>query len=177
MIAYSFVSSKPDLSMALNGILAGLVGITAGADVINPLPAILVGGLAGAIVVFSVMAFDKLRIDDPVGATSVHLVCGIWGTLAVGIFSNNPEHSFVTQLIGVGAYGLFTLVCASLLFATIKATLGLRVSEQEEIEGLDLGEHGMHAYDVAPSAGPFDDAHLRGRSPALATTRLATESR
>jgi len=177
MIAYSFVSSKPDLSMALNGILAGLVGITAGADVINPLPAILVGGLAGALVVFSVMAFDKLRIDDPVGATSVHLVCGIWGTLAVGIFSTNPEHSFVTQLIGVGAYALFTVTCAGILFATIKATLGLRVSEQEEIEGLDLGEHGMHAYDVAPSSGPFDDAHLRGRSPALATTRLATESR
>ena len=177
MLAYSFVSSKPDLSMALNGILAGLVGITAGADVINPLPAIFVGGIAGALVVFSVIAFDKLKIDDPVGATSVHLTCGIWGTLAVGIFSTNPDHSFGTQIIGVLAYGAFTVICAGVLFGILKATLGLRVSEDEEIEGLDLGEHGMHAYDVAPSTGPFDDAHLRGASaPVSAATLAATES-
>jgi len=177
MLAYSFISPKPDLSMALNGILAGLVGITAGADVINPGWAILVGAVAGGLVVFSVMAFDKLKLDDPVGATSVHLTCGIWGTLAVGIFSNNPEHSFVTQLVGVGAYGLFTVVCAGSLFAAIKATMGLRVSEEEELEGLDLGEHGMHAYDIAPSTGPFDDAHLRtGSATTMASTQLATES-
>jgi len=173
MLAYSFISSKPDLSMALNGILAGLVGITAGADVINPSFAILVGAIAGALVVFSVIAFDRIKLDDPVGACSVHLTCGIWGTLAVGIFSTNPEHSFVTQLVGVGAYGLFTVVCAGLLFAVIKATMGLRVSEEEELEGLDLGEHGMHAYDVAPSSGPFENAHLRSPG-AVAATSVAT---
>ena len=90
MLAYTFVSSKPDLSMALNGILAGLVGITAGADVINPNMAVLVGLIAGGLVVGSVITFDKLKIDDPVGAISVHLTCGIWGTLAVGLFSTNP---------------------------------------------------------------------------------------
>ena len=178
MLAYSFVSSKPDLSMALNGILAGLVGITAGADVIHPLAAIAVGGVAGALVVFSVMAFDKIRIDDPVGATSVHLVCGIWGTLAVGIFSSNPEHSFLTQLVGVLAYGVFTVVCASLIFGAIRAAMGLRVSEAEELEGLDQGEHGMHAYDIAASSGPFDETLGLGGSPAaLSSTRLAAETR
>jgi len=179
MVAYSFVSSKPDLSMALNGILAGLVGITAGADVINPIWAILVGAIAGALVVFSVIAFDRFKLDDPVGACSVHLTCGIWGTLAVGLFSTNPEHSLGAQLLGVGAYGLFTVICAGLLFGVIKATMGLRVSEEEELEGLDLGEHGMHAYDVAPSSGPFEDAHLRGQARvgvagAAAVTSLAS---
>src|SRR5690606_1214516 len=111
MLAYSFVSSKPDLSMALNGILAGLVGITAGADVINPNNAILVGFLAGGLVVGSVLMVDKLKIDDPVGAISVHLVCGIWGTLAVGLFSTNPDHSLLTQAYGVLCYGVFTVVC------------------------------------------------------------------
>ena len=173
MLAYSFVSSKPDLSMALNGILAGLVGITAGADVINPLSAIIVGAIAGGLVVFSVIAFDRMKLDDPVGACSVHLTCGIWGTLAVGIFSTNPEHTLGIQLLGIGAYGLFTVLCASILFAVIKMTMGLRVSEEEEVEGLDLGEHGMHAYDIAPSSGPFDNAHLRGQG-AAASTSVAT---
>ncbi len=161
MIAYAFVSPKPDLSMALNGILAGLVGITAGADVINPGSAILVGLVAGGIVVGSVMFFDRIRIDDPVGAISVHLTCGIWGTLAVGIFSTNPDHTFVTQLIGVAAYGTFTVVCASILFGVIKATMGLRVSEEEELDGLDHSEHGMHAYDVTLGAASMDD-HAAG---------------
>ena len=88
--------------MSLNGILAGLVGITAGADVISPMGSIIVGLLAGIIVVFAVITIDRLKLDDPVGAISVHLICGVWGTLAVGIFS--PGHSFVTQLIGVLAY-------------------------------------------------------------------------
>jgi Amt family ammonium transporter len=176
MIAYAFISSKPDLSMALNGILAGLVGITAGADVINPPAAVAVGGIAGALVVGSVLAFDRIKIDDPVGATSVHLTCGIWGTLAVGLFSTNPEHTFGIQLVGVLAYGLFTVVCAGILFGLIKATMGLRVSEEEELEGLDLGEHGMHAYEIAASSGPFDDAHLRGGAAPVASRALATES-
>lgn len=148
MVGYNFISRKPDLSMALNGILAGLVGITAGADVIPPGFAILVGFIAGILVVYSVMFFDKIKVDDPVGATSVHLTCGVWGTLAVGLFSSNPEHSFVTQLIGVAIYGAFSLVCSSLIFFAVKATMGLRVSEEEEIEGLDYGEHEMHAYDL-----------------------------
>ncbi|MEO2169369.1 MAG: ammonium transporter [bacterium] len=156
MVAYTFVSSKPDLSMALNGILAGLVGVTAGADVLTPLSAIIVGGLAGGLVVGSVLFIDRIRIDDPVGAISVHLVCGIWGTLAVGIFSTNPAHSFLVQLIGVGAYGAFTLVCAFVIFGVINATMGLRVSEEDELEGLDISEHGMHAYDLHTTGTSLD---------------------
>jgi Amt family ammonium transporter len=142
-----FLSSKPDLSMSLNGILAGLVGITAGADVVSPAAAALIGAIAGVVVVFSVIALDRIKIDDPVGAISVHLTCGVWGTLAVGIFSTNPEHSFMTQLLGVGAYGLFAFGAAAAIFGALKLTVGIRVSEEEELEGLDLAEHGSHAYD------------------------------
>ncbi len=137
--------TKPDLSMALNGILAGLVGITAGADVISPIESVFVGAIAGAIVVFSVLGFDRIKIDDPVGALSVHLVCGIWGTLAVGIFGGS-DFSIVTQAIGVGAYAAFCLVSAAILFFGLKFTMGIRVSEQEEARGLDIDEHGMEAY-------------------------------
>ncbi len=140
------VNKKPDLSLTLNGALAGLVGVTAGADVVTPAGAVLIGLIAGCIVVVSVIFFDKIRIDDPVGAISVHLVCGIWGTLAVGLFSTNPEHSFFVQLVGVVAYGLFTIVCSFVIFMSIKAIMGVRVSEEEEIRGLDLAEHGMEAY-------------------------------
>ncbi len=140
-----FMFKKPDLSMALNGALAGLVGITAGADVVGITSAVIIGFVAGIIVVFSVVSFDKIKIDDPVGAISVHLVCGIWGTLAVGIFGVG-EFSFLTQLIGVLAYGAFTAVCALALFLLIKVTMGLRVSEEEEMKGLDITEHGMEAY-------------------------------
>jgi len=173
MIAYTFISSKPDLSMALNGILAGLVGITAGADVINPNFAILVGLVAGMLVVASVMFFDKIKIDDPVGAISVHLTCGIWGTLAVGLFSTNPEHSLLTQAYGVLCYALFTVVCASALFLGLKATLGLRVSEEEELEGLDLGEHGMHAYDLSGSPGFMEEGQSGFSTGAFAPKKLA----
>jgi Amt family ammonium transporter len=140
------IIKKPDLSMGLNGILAGLVGITAGADVIPVHFAVLVGAIAGAFVVISVLFFDKIKIDDPVGALSVHLVCGIWGTLAVGLFSINPEHTFITQLKGVLAVGIFTFVAAFLLTALCKYTVGIRVSPEEESEGLDVGEHGQEAY-------------------------------
>ena len=169
-----FVMSKPDLSMALNGILAGLVGITAGADTVTVSGAVLIGLIAGGIVVGSVIFFDRVKIDDPVGAISVHLVCGIWGTLAVGIFSTNPDHSFGTQLIGVGAYGAFAAACAFGLFFAIKATMGLRVSEEEEIEGLDLGEHGQHAYDLAPGPGWLEAATSSSRPPAAIARGLAT---
>ena len=144
MLASWIISKKPDLSMILNGSLAGLVSITAGADVISPMNSIIVGFVGGVLVVLAVIQFDKLKIDDPVGAISVHLVCGIWGTLAVGIFSK--LHSFSTQLIGVAAYGLFCLFFAFTIFYLIKVLMGLRVSEEEEILGLDIGEHEMESY-------------------------------
>jgi Amt family ammonium transporter len=152
VVAYNFVSKKPDLSMLLNGILAGLVGITAGADTIPVGLSILVGFVAGVIVVFAVVFFDKIKIDDPVGATSVHLACGVWGTLAVGLFSSNPKHTFVTQLIGVGVYAVFSLIASYVLFSLVRATMGLRVSVEEETDGLDSGEHDMHAYDMTSTA-------------------------
>jgi ammonium transporter, Amt family len=150
--AYAFVSRKPDLSMTLNGILAGLVGITAGADVVTPMSSIIIGFVAGSIVVASVLLVDKVKVDDPVGAISVHLVCGIWGTLAVGLFSTNPDHSFLTQLLGVGVYAVAAGLGSLATFGAVKATMGLRVSEEEELEGLDAGEHGSHAYDFLGAA-------------------------
>ncbi len=146
MIASEIFQKKPDLSMVLNGSLAGLVGITAGADVVSVIAAIIIGLIAGFIVVLSVIFIDsKLKIDDPVGAISVHLVCGIWGTLAVGIFS--PDHSVGTQLLGVIAYGAVAFPAAFIIMGALKATIGIRVSEKEEYQGLDIGEHGMEAYD------------------------------
>ena len=135
---------KPDLSMVLNGALAGLVGITAGADVVSVNAAMLIGFIAGVIVVGAVLLIDRGRIDDPVGAVSVHLVCGIWGTMAVGIFS--ADHSFVTQAVGVLAYGAVCFPAALGIFFALKQTVGLRVSKEEETIGLDVGEHGMEAY-------------------------------
>jgi Amt family ammonium transporter len=144
MVASWTFQHKPDLSMVLNGSLAGLVGITAGADVVSVNAAMLIGLIAGVIVVFSVILIDRVRLDDPVGALSVHLVCGIWGTLAVGIFS--ADHSLVTQATGVLAYGLFSFPFALAIFFVLKMSIGLRVSPEEETMGLDLGEHGMEAY-------------------------------
>jgi ammonium transporter, Amt family len=138
------VQKKPDLSMVLNGCLAGLVGITAGADVVSIRAAILIGLICGAVAVVSVIAFDKMRIDDPVGATTVHLVCGILGTLFAGIFG--PEVSVVTQLIGILAYGAVCFPAALLIFWVLKVTIGIRVSHEEEVKGLDIGEHAMEAY-------------------------------
>jgi Amt family ammonium transporter len=141
------VIKKPDLSMTLNGILAGLVGITAGADQMSPMSSIIIGAIAGAIVVFAVLFFDKLKIDDPVGAISVHGVCGVFGTLAVGLFGSLASGAqFVSQLIGVAAVGIFAFVFALVTFLIVKAIFGLRVSQEEEIEGLDIGEHGNEAY-------------------------------
>lgn len=134
---------KPDLSMALNGMLAGLVGITAGADSIAPWPAVLVGLIAGILVVVSVLVIDKLKIDDPVGAISVHGVCGNWGTIAVGIFGGG---ALVTQIIGTVAISAFAFIFALIVFLVVKVAVGLRVSPEEEEEGLDIGEHGQEAY-------------------------------
>ncbi|MBW4646026.1 MAG: ammonium transporter [Goleter apudmare HA4340-LM2] len=161
---------KPDLSMIINGILAGLVGITASCAYVSIGSSIIIGLVAGVLVVFSVPFFDKLGIDDPVGATSVHLVCGVWGTLAVGLFSVGPggypwmvdlagkpvgPHglflggnfaSLFAQIVGVLAVGGFTVALTSIFWLALKATLGIRVSRKEELEGLDIGEHGMEAY-------------------------------
>jgi Amt family ammonium transporter len=144
MIATWVVQKKPDLSMVLNGSLAGLVGITAGADIVTPNESVLIGLIAGVLVVAAVLLIDRAGVDDPVGAISVHLVCGIWGTLATGIFGDGA--SFVSQLIGVIAYGVMCIVCASILFGILKYTIGIRVNEAEESGGLDIGEHGMEAY-------------------------------
>ncbi|MBT3193199.1 MAG: ammonium transporter [Verrucomicrobia bacterium] len=138
------IHKKPDLTMVLNGSLAGLVGITAGADVLSVKVAILVGLICGVVAVLSVMFFDRLKLDDPVGATTVHLVCGILGTLFVGVFS--PEFKVSVQLLGILAYGAVCFPLAMLIFGALKATVGIRVSEREELQGLDIGEHGMEAY-------------------------------
>ena len=143
----SFIKYKNlDLTMFLNGILGGLVGITAGADVMTPESAIIIGAIAGALIVFAVSFVDAIKLDDPVGAIAVHLICGIWGTLAVGIFSTNPEHTFLIQLTGVACYAAFCILASFLIIFTLKKTVGIRVSEKEEVEGLDAHEHGMDAY-------------------------------
>ncbi|MBD2458593.1 ammonium transporter [Nostoc sp. FACHB-87] len=161
---------KPDLSMIINGILAGLVGITASCAYVSIPSSIVIGLIAGILVVFAVPFFDKLGIDDPVGATSVHLVCGIWGTLCVGLFSVGPggypwmvdlagkpvgPHglfagggfgTLIPQIIGILAVGGMTVLLSTIFWLVLKATLGIRVTREEELEGLDIGEHGMEAY-------------------------------
>ena len=136
-----------DLTMFMNGVLGGLVGITAGADQMGPTSAILIGAIAGVILVFGISLLDKLKLDDPVGAIPVHLICGIWGTLAVGIFGEMASvEQFINQLIGVGIIGAFSCITAIIIVFIVKATVGLRVSEEEELKGLDLSEHSMDAY-------------------------------
>lgn len=137
-----------DLSMVLNGILGGLVGITAGADLMtNPSWAILIGFIAGLIIPVSVVFFDRIKIDDPVGATSVHLVCGVWGTLAVGLFGEKAGLAqLLSQLIGVTAVGVFAFLTAFVIFYALKKTIGIRVSSEHEVKGLDITEHEMEAY-------------------------------
>lgn len=146
-----------DLSMALNGALAGLVSITAGADLMSPTESIIIGGIGGALVVLAIITFDKLKLDDPVGATSVHLVCGIWGTLAVGIFGDLAGvNQIISQLIGIGSYAICTIIFSVIVLMIIKKTIGLRVSEREETEGMDSTVHNMEAYPnfiVTPSDG------------------------
>jgi ammonium transporter, Amt family len=136
-----------DLTMFLNGILGGLVGITAGADQMGPTDAILIGAIAGVIIVFAVAFIDKLKLDDPVGAIAVHLACGIWGTLAVGIFGALAGvDQLVSQLVGILSYAAICIASSFLILFVLKKTVGIRVSEKEELEGLDVHEHGMDAY-------------------------------
>ena len=136
-----------DLTMFMNGVLGGLVGITAGADQMSPTDAIFIGLIAGVIIVLGISLIDKLRLDDPVGAIAVHLICGIWGTLAVGIFGAMASFDqFIIQLIGVGIVGAFSCITAFIILFAIKKTMGLRVEADEELKGLDLMEHCMDAY-------------------------------
>jgi ammonium transporter, Amt family len=165
-----FYLGKPDLSMVINGILAGLVGVTASCAFVSIPSSAIIGTIAGIIVVFAVTFIDKLKIDDPVGAISVHLVCGVWGTLAVALFSVGPgkfswmvgldgkpigphglfgdgnPSSLLPQIVGILAVGVTTVVLSSIFWLALKATLGIRVSSEEESSGLDIGEHGMEAY-------------------------------
>ncbi len=144
MILVQIMYKKVDVTMALNGALAGLVSITAGPATPSLGAATLIGAVGGILVVLAVPFFDKLKIDDVVGALSVHLVCGVWGTLAVPI--TNPEASFVTQFIGVVAIGAFVIVTTSIVWLALKYTVGIRVSEEEEMLGCDSTEIGMEAY-------------------------------
>ncbi len=167
-----YMQKKPDLSMIVNGTLAGLVAITAPSDAVSMTGAIAIGGIAGILVVLAVFMFEKLRVDDPVGALSVHLVNGIWGTLAVGLFATTSGSVFTgangllygggmalltTQAIGVVSVGAFVAVASSIAWLAIKAVMGLRVGAVEEMEGLDEGEHGMPAY-VLDYSGDFAPA-------------------
>jgi Amt family ammonium transporter len=138
------IQKKPDLTMVLNGALAGLVAITAPADVVSVGSAAIIGLIAGVLVVLSVFGLDRLKIDDPVGAISVHLVCGIWGTIAVGVFA--AEKSIASQLIGIAAYGALCFPAAFAIFFALKMLGQLRVSERQELRGLDRSEHGQEAY-------------------------------
>ena len=155
------VIGKPDLSMTINGCLAGLVAVTAPCAFISVESSLIIGAIAGAIVVFAVIIFDRLKIDDPVGALAVHLANGVFGTIAVGLFAQDKFLPGTTgnglffgggfsllgsQLIGVLAVGAFTFIISFVVWITLRATLGIRVSENEEIEGLDVGEHGIEAY-------------------------------
>jgi Amt family ammonium transporter len=177
---------KPDLSMIINGILAGLVAITAPCAFVSVGSAFIIGLIAGILVVFAVTFFDKIRIDDPVGATSVHLVCGFWGTLAVGLFSVGPGvyswypedlgparglflggglGQFITQLLGALAVGGITVLLTTIFWLVLKAIGGIRVSAEEEFTGLDIGEHGMEAYSgfvKEPGAGGFSGTSIHG---------------
>jgi len=156
-----FLQKKPDLSMILNGALAGLVAITAPCAFVSVPAAAVIGSIAGVLVVFAVFFFDKRKIDDPVGALSVHLVNGIFGTIAVGLwakdgitgtatgnglFNGGGVSLLINQLIGVAAVGAFTFTASLIVWFAIKKIIGIRVSKREEIQGLDLGEHGIKAY-------------------------------
>ena len=156
-VAATFTSwskdGKPDLTMVINGVLAGLVGITAGCAGVSYWGAVIIGGIAGVLVVYSVAFFDKIKIDDPVGALSVHLVNGIWGTLAVGLFDQESGLLFgggigqlLIQIIGIVATGAFTVSFSVVVWMILKQTMGIRVTKEEELIGLDIGEHGMQAY-------------------------------
>jgi len=156
------VAGKPDLGMIGNGVLAGLVAITAPCGAVDPLPAFIIGGVAGVLVVFAVFFFDSIRVDDPVGAVSVHGVCGFWGVVSIGLFAKYDDaflgredaglfygggvDQLLMQLLMLVIIIVWVTVTASILFLIVKSTIGLRVSAEEEIEGLDVLEHGLAGY-------------------------------
>ena len=143
MVLSQLLYKKVDLTMVLNGALSGLVAITAGPDYPSMNLAIMIGAIGGLLVVLAIPLFDKLKIDDPVGALSVHLVNGIWGTLAVGIF--NSDVALFAQIKGIVVIGAFTFLSSLAVWAVLKYTVGIRISE-EEYSGMDVSEFGLHAY-------------------------------
>ncbi|HIJ79140.1 MAG: ammonium transporter [Desulfobulbaceae bacterium] len=148
MITSWLIFGKPEIGMSLNGALAGLVGITAGCANVSPTSSIIIGAVAGVLVVLAVLFFDRIKVDDPVGAVSVHGVCGAWGTLAAGLFNIEGVTAkiIMVQLTGIAACFIWAFVASFILFKVIDAMVGLRVSEEEEMEGLDVSEHGGHSY-------------------------------
>ena len=193
MVISRLRTGRSDLSLTLNGVLGGLVGITAGCATVEPWAAVVIGIVAGAVIVFGVELLDNLKIDDPVGAVPVHLFNGIWGTLAVGLFTTQanlaPNYAdssnygllvgggieqLLFQAIGVLAVGVWTVVTSVILFTVIKYTVGLRVSESEEESGLDVAEHAMEAYpEFTGGRDPFGAALRRGGPcPAAPAPRL-----
>jgi Amt family ammonium transporter len=176
LITSWIIFKKPDVSMTLNGVLAGLVAVTAPCAYISPSSAAVIGILGGVAVVISVLAIDKIGCDDPVGAVSVHAVCGALGTICVGLFAQAkyaPANTtgdgllfgggmklLIAQLTGVGAVMAWCLITGFVLFAILKATLGLRISQTEEMEGLDIGEHGTSAYPDFSPASPLATPNL-----------------
>ncbi len=175
------VMKKPDLGMTINGCLAGLVGITGGCAYVTIEASLLIGALSGILVVFAVKFFDKIKVDDPVGATSVHLGCGVFGTLCVGLFAKEGVTNLSTenglfygggwnllgvQVLGVLAVGAFAFVASGLVWLVLKKTIGIRVSREEELQGLDIGEHGNIAYpDFAPVTDTLEQDEMATAGP------------
>ena len=176
------VIGKPDLGMTINGCLAGLVGVTGSCAYVSVESSLLIGAIAGVLVVFAVGFFDKLHVDDPVGATAVHLCCGVFGTLCVGLFAQEGVTTLSTrnglffgggfgllgtQIIGILAVGAFTFVTSGLVWLVLKHTIGIRVTAEEEMAGLDIGEHGNLAYpDFAPAVPTASTGDLPAVMPA-----------
>lgn len=187
--AWIFIG-KPDLGMTINGCLAGLVGVTASCAYVTVGASLLIGAIAGIIVVFAVMFFDRIGIDDPVGATSVHLCCGVFGTICVGLFAKEGLTSLSTknglfygggfgllgvQLLGIVAVGAFVFAASMLVWFVLKKTVGIRVPAEEEIAGLDIGEHGNRAYpDFAPAVDSVDYSAVDTLAVAAPATAEAT---
>jgi Amt family ammonium transporter len=155
VISWLFITKKPDLSTTINGVLAGLVAITAPCAYVTPAYSLLIGAIGGVVVVYGAILLEKLKIDDPVGAVPVHLMNGVWGTLAIGLFATENgvtglvagnTTQIISQLVGVLAIGAWCVLTGSALFYGIKSTIGLRVSPHEEALGLDTEEHGARAY-------------------------------
>ncbi|MDR1065115.1 MAG: ammonium transporter, partial [Oscillospiraceae bacterium] len=187
-VSWIFIG-KPDLGMTINGCLAGLVGVTGACAYVSVLSSLIIGAIAGVIVVFAVILFDRAKIDDPVGATSVHLGCGVFGTICVGLFAQEGVTTLSTvnglffgggvsllgvQLIGIIAVGAFTFIASGATWLVIKKTLGMRVSAAEELEGLDIGEHGNAAYPdfaIAASSVAGEEPSSAPASPSSAPSR------